>query len=56
MKKLAPGKEPEELRDKFERVVKDLEKGKATPETKKAERIMGEILKKIESGETTIEI
>ena len=56
LKKLAPGKEPEKLHEKFERVVKDLEQGKATPETEKAERIMDEVLKKMGSGETTIEI
>lgn len=56
LKKLAPGKEPKKLHEKFEGVVKDLEQNKTTPETKKAEKIMEEILKKMESGETIIEI
>lgn len=56
LKKLAPGKEPEKLHDKFERVARDLKEGKATPETKKAEEIAEKIIEKMESGETTIEI
>lgn len=56
LKKLAPGKGPEKLQEKFERVAKDLEQGKATPETKNAEKVMEEIKKKMESGETIIEI
>jgi len=56
LKKLASGKEPEKLHEKFERVVKDLEQGKPTLETKKAKKVMEEILKKMESGETIIEI
>ena len=56
LEKLAPGKEPEKLRDKFERTIKDLEQNKATPEAKKTEKIMTEVLRKIESGETIIEI
>lgn len=56
LKKLAPGKEPGKLHEKFAGVVKNLEEGKVTPETKKAEEMMEKILKKMESGETVIEI
>jgi len=56
LKKLAPGKEPEKLHEKFERVAKNLEESKITPETEKAKEIMEKILKKMESGETIIEI
>ena len=56
LKKLALGKEPETVHEKFERVTKDLEENKATPEVKKGKKIMQEILKKMESGETIIEI
>ncbi len=54
--KVATGKEPEKISEKFQRVIEDLEKGKNTKETRRAMEVGKKIFKKMEQGDEVIEI
>lgn len=56
IKKLATGKEPEKLSEKFQRVVEALEENKDTEETRRAKEVGKKIFKKMEQGDKVIEI
>lgn len=55
-KSLATGEEPKSISDKFQNLFKEMEKGKETPEVKKAKEVGENIFNAIEEGTQNIKI
>lgn len=56
LKKVATGKEPETLAEKFSRAVKDLKEGKDTKEVRAAKKVGKKIAAGMKKGDSIIEI